>query len=152
MKQDQMSMAASIESRVPFLDHKLVEFTARLPERLKIRRGWNTKYILRKSMKGLLPEPILTRRKMGFPVPVGAWFRGPFRHLIDEYVLGERALERGLFNHTFVRKLVQQHQAGANHSERLWSLVNMEIWQRRFIDCEETGAAQPDLSEVALIK
>jgi asparagine synthase (glutamine-hydrolysing) len=152
MKQDQMSMAASIESRVPFLDHKLVEFTARLPERLKIRRGWNTKYILRKSMKGLLPEPILTRRKMGFPVPVGAWFRGPFRHLLDEYVLGERATERGLFDKSFVRELVRQHQAGANHSERLWSLVNMEIWQRRFIDCEETSAAQPALPEVAVVK
>jgi asparagine synthase (glutamine-hydrolysing) len=152
MKQDQMSMAASIESRVPFLDHKLVEFTARLPDRMKIRRGWNTKYILRKSMKGLLPEAILTRPKMGFPVPVGAWFRGPFRHLIDEYVLGERAAERGLFDRTFVRKLVQEHQSGANHSERLWSLVNMEIWQRRFIDCEETGAIQPELSEVAVVK
>src|SRR5437867_7068638 len=70
MKQDQMSMAASIESRVPFLDHQLVEFTAGLPERLKLRGG-ATKYILRRCMKGLLPEPVLSRRKMGFPVPVG---------------------------------------------------------------------------------
>jgi len=94
MKQDQMSMAASIESRVPFLDHKLVEFTAQLPERMKLR-GWTTKYILRQSMKGLLPEKILRRPKMGFPVPVGAWFRGAFRHVLDEYVLGERAASRG---------------------------------------------------------
>jgi asparagine synthase (glutamine-hydrolysing) len=148
MKQDQMSMAASIESRVPFLDHKLVEFTARLPERLKIRRGWTTKYILRRSMKGLLPEPILTRRKMGFPVPVGAWFRGPFRSVVDEYVLSERATARGLFDERFVRRLVQEHMAGANHTERLWSLVNMEIWQRRFIDCEEGSEPQLNLSEV----
>jgi asparagine synthase (glutamine-hydrolysing) len=148
MKQDQMSMAASIESRVPFLDHKLVEFTARLPERLKIRRGWTTKYILRRSMKGLLPEPILTRPKMGFPVPVGAWFRGPFRSVVDEYVLSERATARGLFDERFVRRLVQEHMAGANHTERLWSLVNMEIWQRRFIDCEEGSEPQLNLSEV----
>jgi asparagine synthase (glutamine-hydrolysing) len=148
MKQDQMSMAASIESRVPFLDHKLVEYTARLPERLKIRRGWTTKYILRRSMKGLLPEPILTRRKMGFPVPVGAWFRGPFRSVIDEYVLSERATARGLFDEKFVRRLVREHMAGANHTERLWSLVNMEIWQRRFIDCEEGSEPQLNLSEV----
>jgi asparagine synthase (glutamine-hydrolysing) len=98
MKQDQMSMAASIESRVPFLDHKLVEFTARLPERLKLRRGWTTKYILRRSMKNILPEQILKRPKMGFPVPVGAWFRGAYRGIVDEYVLGERALSRGLFD------------------------------------------------------
>jgi asparagine synthase (glutamine-hydrolysing) len=136
MKQDQMSMAASIESRVPFLDHKLVEFSARLPERMKLR-GWTTKYILRRSMKGVLPEQILKRRKMGFPVPVGAWFRGQYRSVIDEYVLSERAMERGLFDAAFVRELVERHQAGVeNHSERLWSLVNFEIWQRRFIDGE----------------
>src|SRR5262245_16217188 len=87
MKQDQMSMAASLESRVPFLDHRLVEFTARLPERMKLRR-LTTKYVLRRSMKGVLPKPILTRRKMGFPVPVGAWFRGAYRSVIDEYALG----------------------------------------------------------------
>jgi asparagine synthase (glutamine-hydrolysing) len=136
MKQDQMSMAASIESRVPFLDHKLVEFSARLPERMKLR-GWTTKYILRRSMKGVLPEQILERRKMGFPVPVGAWFRGQYRSVIDEYVLSERVMERGLFDAAFVRQLVERHQEGVeNHSERLWSLVNFEIWQRRFIDGE----------------
>ncbi|HEX7773906.1 MAG TPA: asparagine synthase (glutamine-hydrolyzing), partial [Pyrinomonadaceae bacterium] len=80
MKQDQMSMAASVESRVPFLDHKLVEFTAGLPENMKLRRGWTTKYILRESMKGVLPEAILKRSKMGFPVPVGKWFRNEFRN------------------------------------------------------------------------
>ena len=126
MKQDQMSMAASIESRVPFLDHKLVELTARLPERMKLR-GMTTKYILRRSMKGILPQQILTRSKMGFPVPLGAWFRGPFRSIIDDYVLGERALERGLFNPAFVRELAQRHQSGTeNHAERLWMLVNLK--------------------------
>lgn len=136
MKQDQMSMAASIESRVPFLDHKLVEFAARLPERMKLR-GWKTKYILRQAMKGKLPEEILTRKKMGFPVPVGAWLRGPFRHLVDEYILGSRAMERGILNQDFVRDLAARHQTGENHSERLWMLINFEIWQRRFLDGED---------------
>jgi len=136
MKQDQMSMAASIESRVPFLDHKLVEFTARLPQRLKLRRGWTTKYILRQSMKGLLPEPILRRSKMGFPVPVGSWFRGQFKAVIDEYLLSERASSRGLFEPACVRRLIAEHQAGANHSERLWALVNFEMWLRQFFDGE----------------
>jgi asparagine synthase (glutamine-hydrolysing) len=147
MKQDQMSMAASIESRVPFLDHKLVEFTARLPVHLKIRRGWTTKYILRRAMKDVLPEAILSRKKMGFPVPVGAWFRGPFRSVVDEYILGERATSRGLFNREFVENMVARHMKGENHSERLWSLVNFEMWLRAFFDGEASNEAQPALIE-----
>jgi asparagine synthase (glutamine-hydrolysing) len=136
MKQDQMSMAASLESRVPFLDHTLVEFTARLPERMKLRR-LTTKYVLRRSMKGVLPEPILTRPKMGFPVPVGAWFRGAYRSVIDDYALSARCRERGVFDPAFVRNLVAEHQSGArDHSQRLWSLVNFEMWARQFIDGE----------------
>jgi asparagine synthase (glutamine-hydrolysing) len=148
MKQDQMSMAASIESRVPFLDHKLVEYTSRLPERMKLRRGLSTKYILRRAMKGVLPEAILTRGKMGFPVPVGKWFRGEFRHVLDEYVLGDRAASRGIFEPDFVRRLAARHLAGENHSERLWALVNFEMWLRRFVDGEASSAspvAQPEV-------
>jgi len=135
MKQDQMSMAASVESRVPFLDHKLAEFTARMPRELKLRGG-TTKWILREAMKGILPTEILERPKMGFPVPIGRWFRGEFKHIVDEYILGERAMSRGIFNGSFVRDLAAKHNAGENHDERLWSLVNFEIWQRQFIDGE----------------
>jgi asparagine synthase (glutamine-hydrolysing) len=146
MKQDQMSMATSVESRVPFLDHKLVEFTAKMPDTLKLR-GATTKYILRESMKGILPEKILSRRKMGFPVPIGSWFRGSFKSVIDEYVLGERALARGIFAPDFMRKLVALHQAGEDHSERLWALLNFEIWLRRFFDAEN-----PQITEVAQVE
>ncbi len=135
MKQDQMSMAASIESRVPFLDHKLVEFTAKMPTKMKLR-GRETKWILREAMKDVLPEEILTRPKMGFPVPVGNWFRNEFRHIVEENVLSERALNRRIFNADFVRQIVNEHNAGANYDERLWFLVNFEMWQRRFIDGE----------------
>jgi asparagine synthase (glutamine-hydrolysing) len=135
MKQDQMSMAASIESRVPFLDNEMIEFATRLPVDMKLR-GTTTKHILREAMKGVLPEEILTRKKMGFPVPVGAWFRGAFKHVVDDYVLSERALNRGHFDAAYVRNLVARHQAGENHAERLWALVNFEIWQRRFFDGE----------------
>jgi asparagine synthase (glutamine-hydrolysing) len=138
MKQDQMSMAASIESRVPFLDHKLVEFAARLPVKMKLR-GLATKYILRRAMRNRLPGEILTRKKMGFPVPVGSWFRGPFSGVIDEYVMGGRARERAIFDHDFVRELVTRHRKGENHAERLWALVNFEIWQRRFVDGEDVS-------------
>jgi asparagine synthase (glutamine-hydrolysing) len=136
MKQDQMSMAASIESRVPFLDHKLVEFTCGLPERMKLR-GRTTKYILRQSMKNVLPAAILSRSKMGFPVPIGAWFRGTYGPVLDEYLLSERAMARGIFNPDVVRELVERHRTGnENHDERLWALVNFEIWQRQFFDGE----------------
>jgi asparagine synthase (glutamine-hydrolysing) len=138
MKQDQMSMAASIESRVPFLDHKLVEFAARMPDAMKLR-GWTTKYVLRRAMRGLLPPQILTRKKMGFPTPVGNWFRGPFRKVIDEYVLSERATARGVFDRSYTREIAARHAAGENHTERLWMLVNFEIWQRRFFDGEYVG-------------
>lgn len=137
MKQDQMSMAASIESRVPFLDHKLVEFSAHMPRKMKLRDG-TTKWILREAMKGILPAEILNRPKMGFPVPIGNWFRGEFKYIIDEYVLGKRASDRGIFDPVFVRTLVAEHNAGEDHDERLWALVNFEIWQRRFFD-GETG-------------
>jgi asparagine synthase (glutamine-hydrolysing) len=135
MKQDQMSMAASIESRVPFLDHRMIEFATHLPVEMKLR-GTTTKFILREAMKGVLPDEILTRKKMGFPVPIGTWFRGPFRQIVDEYVLSERALQRGIFNPAYVRDLSARHQAGENHAERLWMLVNFELWQRRFFDGE----------------
>jgi asparagine synthase (glutamine-hydrolysing) len=77
---------------------------------------------------------------MGFPVPVGRWLGGPFKHIVDEYVLSARAQERGIFNHGFVRELIARHNAGENHAERLWALINFEIWQRRFIDGEAMTA------------
>jgi asparagine synthase (glutamine-hydrolysing) len=149
MKQDQMSMAASIESRVPFLDHPLVEFTATLPERLKLR-GTTTKYILREAMRDYLPPEILSRSKMGFPVPVGRWFREGYAGLLHEFVLGERASGRGLFDPATTRTLVAEHVSrDRDHTERLWALVNVEIWHRIFIDGEspaDVGIAAPALA------
>ena len=133
MKQDQMSMAASIESRVPFLDHKLCEFSAQMPDRLKIR-GLTTKRVLRDSVRSLLPREIISRRKMGFPVPLAQWFRGRFRWVIDEYVLSPKAAGRGLFDQHYVAELVARHMAGTeNNAQRLWSLVTFEIWCRRVL-------------------
>lgn len=136
MKQDQMSMAASIESRVPFLDHKLVEFTARMPTKFKLR-GRQTKWILREAMRGVLPAEILTRPKMGFPVPLGDWLRGEYKNMVEEYVLSERAMARGIFAPDALRDLAARHNAGENHAERLFFLINFEMWHRRFIDKDE---------------
>ena len=136
MKQDQMSMSASIESRVPFLDHVLVEFAARLPDRLKLR-GFTTKRILREAIRGLLPDEILTRPKMGFPVPFGHWTRERWQPVVCDVLLDRRARERGLMNATAVERLLEAHRKGtANGGDAIWALVNLELWFRTFIDGE----------------
>src|SRR5579862_4292920 len=148
MKQDQMSMAASIESRVPFLDHPLTEWLAALPQSMKLR-GSTTKWILRQAMQGRLPPPVLARRKMGFPVPVGAWLRGAWRPLLDEYVTGPRLRDRGLFDRCAIERLVGEHCRGVNHSERLWALLTFEIWARVFLDGEAPGSLVLPLRQAA---
>src|SRR5206468_12116208 len=106
MKQDQMSMAASIESRVPFLDHKLVEYAATLPDSWKLR-GWTTKRVLREAMKGVLPASILNRPKMGFPVPFARWTRGAWNGIARQVLLDRRSRERGLLDLTAVDRLLR---------------------------------------------
>ena len=145
MKQDQMSMAASIESRVPFLDHELVERVAAMPGRLKLR-GWHTKAVLRAAVSDVVPREIMSRGKMGFPVPVGRWLRGPFKPLVDELVLGPRALARGLFDPDALRRLAEAHRTGAaEHGDRLWLLLNLELWQRMFLDGEDAAGIMDGL-------
>jgi len=143
MKQDQMSMSASIESRVPFLDHKLVEFAATLPDRLKLR-GFTTKRILREAIRGLLPEEILTRKKMGFPVPFGQWTRGRWQPVVRDLLLDRRTRERGLINPAAVEHMLDAHREGTvNGGDAIWALVNLELWYRTFID----GAGVQSLGE-----
>ena len=140
MKQDQMSMAASIESRVPYLDHELVEYAISIPARRRLS-GFRTKAILRDAVRDVVPRSILQRRKMGFPVPLGRWLREQGRAAIDEMVLSPRARGRGLFEPAVVAALVDEHRAGgADHGERLWLLLNLEIWQRLFLDREDPHA------------
>ena len=140
MKQDQMSMAASIESRVPFLDHDFDEHVTAMPTRFKVR-GWRTKAVLREAVRDIVPREVLRRRKMGFPVPVGRWLRGPSWPLVEELVLAPRALDRRLFEPAALRRLAEDHRAGVDqHGDRLWLLANLELWHRIFIDGEDPGA------------
>ncbi|MGE3403285.1 MAG: asparagine synthase (glutamine-hydrolyzing) [Vicinamibacterales bacterium] len=134
MKQDQMSMSASIESRVPFLDHELVEFAARLPARMKLS-GFTTKRVLREAVKGLLPEAILTRPKMGFPVPFARWTAGAWNDVARQVLLDRRTRERGLLDPRGVEQLLDGHAAGTrNGGDGIWALLNLELWYRTFID------------------
>ena len=142
MKQDQMSMAASIESRVPFLDHELVEHVVSMPSRFKVR-GLTTKAVLREALRDRIPREILTRRKLGFPVPFGRWAKERFGSMVRETILGSRARSRGLFDHGPIEKMVGEHESGtANHADRLWLLLNLELWQRTFLDGEEPAAVR----------
>src|SRR6266446_5700523 len=134
VKMDIASMTVSLEARSPFLDHHLMEFAASLPESLKLR-GMTTKYLLKRVLKKLVPAENLTRSKMGFGVPIGYWFRGTMQPFLRQTLLSEKALSRGLFNRASVRQLIDRHvDAKADHSQRLWSLLMLELWFERFID------------------
>jgi len=136
MKQDQMSMATSIESRVPFLDHTLVEFVAQLPDEWKLS-GLTTKRVLREAMKGIVPDSILNRPKMGFPVPFAAWTRGGWNQVARDILLDRTSRERGLLDPVAVDRLLRDHADGRTEGgDRIWTLVNLELWHRTFIDQE----------------
>jgi asparagine synthase (glutamine-hydrolysing) len=146
MKQDQMSMAASIESRVPFLDDDLIEYVSLLPGEFKVR-GWETKALLRAAVADLVPPPILTRKKMGFPVPLGNWLGGAFWPIVDEFVLSPRTRARGLFHAPALSALAEEHRRGiAEHGDRLWLLINLEIWHRIFCDGESPSQVMRPVS------
>ena len=136
MKQDQMSMSTSIESRVPFLDHVLVEFAARLPDRLKLS-GFTTKRILREAVRGVVPDSILTRPKMGFPVPFSGWVGGAWNSCARDVLLDRRTRERGLIDAPAVERMLDDHRDGrARQGDAIWALMNLELWYRTFIDGE----------------
>jgi asparagine synthase (glutamine-hydrolysing) len=134
VKVDIASMAVSLEARSPFLDHHVIEFAASLPERFKVRR-LTTKYLLKRILRRLLPRENLHRRKMGFGVPIGHWFRGKMQPFLREVLLSEKALGRDLFNPASVRQLIELHVRGErDYSHQLWTLLMLELWFNRFID------------------
>ena len=132
-KVDRMSMAHSIETRVPLLDHKLVEFAATIPPEMNLRGG-TTKYVLKRAMKGILPERIIHRPKQGFAIPLGYWFRDKLGSYVRDLLLGERSRQRGFFNSSYVESLVARHEQGQNLDLQLWTLISFELWSRSFLD------------------
>jgi asparagine synthase (glutamine-hydrolysing) len=134
VKVDIATMAVSLEARSPFLDHQVMEFAASLPEKFKLR-GLTTKYLLKRMLKQLLPAENLDRRKMGFGVPLGHWFRGRLQSFLRETLLSEASLKRGLFKPEAVTQLVELHTRGErDYSHQLWTLLMLELWFQRFID------------------
>jgi asparagine synthase (glutamine-hydrolysing) len=142
-KVDRMSMAHSIESRVPLLDNEVIAFASTLPASLKIKNG-RRKHVLKEVAATLLPQEILNRRKQGFGVPLGAWFRGNLPELFSDTLLSSTCLERGYFQPAFVRQIVDEHISGKrDHTLRLWQLVVLEKWHQQYVDREAGKTLQP---------
>ena len=137
--EDKLSMAHSLESRVPFLDNDLVDFVCAMPSAYKLRDGVS-KYVLRRAMRGLIPDSTLWARKQGFAPPEDAWYRGAALPYIRDVLLDGRSLERGYFQPAAVRRAIEEHAAGARaHKKLLWSLLCFEWWNRIFVDGERPG-------------
>ena len=132
-KVDRMSMAHSIETRVPLLDHKLMEFAATIPPELNLKNG-TTKYIFKQAMRGILPDAIIDRPKRGFAIPLSYWFRGKLGTYVRELLLGESAGRRGFFQASYIENLVAQNDRGRNLDLQLWTLISFELWARAFLD------------------
>ncbi|MBK6864179.1 MAG: asparagine synthase (glutamine-hydrolyzing) [Ideonella sp.] len=137
--EDRVSMAASLESRVPLLDHRITDLVSSMPPRMKFRGG-ELKYLLKRAAGNLLPPPVLERKdKMGFPVPLHLWARGSARDFFGDILLSRRAAERGIFDLAEVEQLMNHEHA---FGRRLWGLLNLELWFRTFIDAEAPSAAR----------
>jgi asparagine synthase (glutamine-hydrolysing) len=148
-KTDKASMAVSLEARVPFLDHRLVEYAFTLPGKLKVR-GRTTKYILKKALEGLLPVEILYKPKHGFAVPLDEWFRGRLKTMFGDVCLGPSGASDGLVNKRFVEKMFRQHvNKERDFGIHLWTILNYQLWYKRFLLGPLTsagGTLAPELS------
>lgn len=134
VKVDIASMANSLEARSPFLDHNLIEFAASLPENMKMR-GLETKSLLKKVAARLVPKEVIYRRKMGFGVPIGNWFRGEMKNFVRSVLLSEKSLRRGIVKPDILQRYVTEHIDGdRDHAFQLWTLLMLELWFQRFID------------------
>ena len=133
-KVDRMSMANSLEVRVPFLDHHLVEFASRLPFPFKLA-GVTTKMILKKAMANRLPKAILQQRKQGFTLPISEWLRGDLGNLVSDIILGEQSTKRGFLNPKYLRSMLETHRNGHHDlAHRVWAVFTFEIWARLYLD------------------
>jgi len=155
-KVDRMSMAASLEARVPLLDHKLIEFVARIPSSLKMK-GLVTKHIFKRAVRDLVPAEILDRPKQGFGVPIEQWINQQLRERVRGTLTEARTAGRGLTDPAYVALLLDEHERGRrDHSPRLWALFMLELWHRTFVDGGGAAAlaraeAAPRVSEAGAL-
>jgi len=140
MRVDKMTMATSVEARVPFLDHKLVEFAMSLPRHMKFRNG-ETKYILKQALKGIIPDRVIQRQKKGFGTPINQYMLDRMGNFVEHALLNSPLRKRGLFDYDFIARLLAEHRAErVNYSFFLWSLLNLSLWYEHWIDGQGSGA------------
>jgi asparagine synthase (glutamine-hydrolysing) len=133
VKADKMTMAASVEMRAPFLDQELMEFATSLPDHYKLN-GKIGKYILKKFMQNKIPDVIISRKKRGFPVPLTYWFRDKLYDRARKLLLNESTLSRGYFQRNYIESLFKNIKNGHDLGRRIFSLVVLEMWHRKYID------------------
>jgi asparagine synthase (glutamine-hydrolysing) len=150
LKADKMTMANSVELRVPLLDHVLLEFAAGLPEDLKVRM-FTTKYIVKAAMKNRIPKEILRRRKAGFPVPWASWLRAELKDWVSGILLDRETLSRGYFKPSAVEKLIKENVRSGSFSKEVLSLVSLELWHRTFLEKQTESPAAPTSDSPLLI-
>ena len=144
-KVDRASMAHALEVRVPFLDHKLMEWISGLPASFKLR-GREGKFMLKRALEPYLPHDIMYRKKMGFSIPLAEWFRGPLREKLTTALTSERMADTGLFDMAFVKRMVDDHVSGRrDYSASLWSLLMFDA----FVELNEKRSEAPSLSKMA---
>ena len=139
-KVDRMSMAHSLEARVPLLDHKLVEFALKVPPHLRLRKG-STKHIFKQAMRGVLPDSIIDRPKQGFGVPLEGWFRGQLDHFVNDLLLSDTSRARNVINPEYVTQILRLHNAGRPLNLEIWIMISFELWCRKFLD-QPVGTAR----------
>lgn len=139
VKADKMTMANSVELRVPLLDHVVLEFAAALPVRQKVRRN-TTKYIAKKALSSRVPKPILDRRKAGFPVPYESWLANGMKSWVHDVLFDRKTLNRGYFNRSSIEDLVRRNQSSGRYSKEIFSLITLELWHREFADAHCVGS------------
>ena len=149
LKADKMTMANSIELRVPFLDHKFLEFAASLPENFKVR-GFTTKYIAKSALRHRVPHEILHRKKAGFPVPYDTWLTTELKDWVSDILLDSRTMSRGYFKRSCVEQLIQENLRSGSYPKEVLSLVSLELWHRAFLEREAQPAAASTMEPVAL--
>jgi len=141
LKADKMTMANSVELRVPFLDHKVLEFAASLPANYKVR-GWTTKYLAKRALSSRIPKEILSRPKTGFPVPYESWMRNGLRSWVQDVLLDGRTTSRGYFKKTAIEGLLNEDARVGGYSKEIFSLLALEHWHRMFLEGESLNPNQ----------
>jgi asparagine synthase (glutamine-hydrolysing) len=149
MRVDKMTMATSVEARVPFLDHKLVEFAMGLPREMKYSRG-QTKRVLKRALRGVIPDRVIDRKKVGFGAPINEWMLDRLGGFVERALMNSPLRRRELFDYDFIAQLLKEHRSGrVNYSFPLWSLLNLSLWYEQWIEGPGGAVCGAEKNEVA---